>query len=155
MNTGTVRILLVDKSSEDAGTLKEFLSQACPPFGVEVAHRLDACLHRLVRGGIDLIPLALALPDGRGLDTLRKVRACTPHLPVVVLPALDDVGTGILALRRSHRSICPRAGWTPDSWRVRCATLSSGNERRKPSERPTMNGHAGRNSSCWVNWPAA
>lgn len=113
MNGGAIRVLLVDECQEDAGTLKEFLSQARPPFGVEVAHRLDACLDRLVRGGIDLILLALALPDSRGLDTLHKVRARAPHLPVIVLTALDDIGAGILAVREGAQEYLPKGGMDP------------------------------------------
>ena len=39
---------------------------------------------------MDLLLLDLGLPDGSGIDTVRRVRAAAPDVPVIVLTGMDD-----------------------------------------------------------------
>ena len=50
------------------------------------------------RDGVDLVILDLGLPDMRGHDLLRTIRASHPDLPVVVLSSRDDEGGKVEAL---------------------------------------------------------
>ncbi len=52
----------------------------------------------LKREGADLVILDLGLPDMRGHDLLRTIRAEHPDLPVVVLSSRDDEGGKVEAL---------------------------------------------------------
>jgi signal transduction histidine kinase len=44
----------------------------------------------LGKGGVDIVLLDMGLPDGHGLDTVRRVHAAAPSVPVIVLTGLDD-----------------------------------------------------------------
>jgi DNA-binding response OmpR family regulator len=57
---------------------------------LECAGTLEAGLQRIARGRIDLVLLDLGLPDSRGIDTLRAVRAAAPGVPVIVMSGFDD-----------------------------------------------------------------
>ena len=46
-----------------------------------------------------MIVLDLGLPDGQGLDAVRRVRAAAPHVPLVVLTGQDDELLAAQALR--------------------------------------------------------
>jgi signal transduction histidine kinase len=49
----------------------------------------DAEVH-LAKGGVDVVLLDMGLPDGHGLDTLRRARAAAPDVVMIVLTGLDD-----------------------------------------------------------------
>ncbi len=55
-------------------------------------------LDLLSREGVDLVILDLGLPDMRGHDLLKAIRAGHPDLPVVVLSSRDDEGGKVEAL---------------------------------------------------------
>ena len=62
-----------------------------------VANLADARRH-LSAATYDLILLDLLLPDGRGLDFLRELRASGSNVPVIILTALDQVSNRIACL---------------------------------------------------------
>ncbi|GMG92346.1 response regulator transcription factor [Cupriavidus metallidurans] len=62
-----------------------------------VANLADARRH-LSAATYDLILLDLLLPDGRGLDFLRELRASGSNVPVIILTALDQVSNRIAGL---------------------------------------------------------
>ncbi|UBM08729.1 response regulator transcription factor [Cupriavidus metallidurans] len=62
-----------------------------------VANLADARRH-LAAATYDLILLDLLLPDGRGLDFLRELRASGSNVPVIILTALDQVSNRIAGL---------------------------------------------------------
>jgi len=39
---------------------------------------------------VDIVLLDMGLPDGHGLDTVRRAHAVAPGVPVIVLTGLDD-----------------------------------------------------------------
>jgi signal transduction histidine kinase len=45
---------------------------------------------RLAKGGVDIVLLDMGLPDGHGLDTVRRAHAVAPGVPMIVLTGLDD-----------------------------------------------------------------
>ena len=49
----------------------------------------EAEIH-LVQGGVDIVLLDMGLPDGHGLDTVRRAHAAAPDVPMIVLTGLDD-----------------------------------------------------------------
>ncbi len=98
-------VLLVEDSVEHAEIMKEMLAEASvgrragPVFEVEHVDLLADALARLDAGGIDVVLLDLHLPDSAGLDTVVRIRARAPSVPIVVLTALDDEELGANAVR--------------------------------------------------------
>jgi diguanylate cyclase (GGDEF)-like protein/PAS domain S-box-containing protein len=88
----TVRALLVEDSDEDARLVERTLSRCVRPrFDLERVDRLGAgerCLGDDV--GFDIVLLDFSLPDGHGLETLRRIQRVRPDLPVIVLTSLED-----------------------------------------------------------------
>ena len=84
-------VLLIEDNPGDACLIREMLREAQGAgFGLESMERLTPGLERLAQGGIDAVLLDLSLPESHGLDTLLRVRAQAPGVPVVVLTGSDD-----------------------------------------------------------------
>ena len=86
----TLTVLVVEDSPADADLVVEALADAEGEFHFENAESLDEALSRLERDGLDVVLLDLSLPDSQGLDTLARLRARAPAVPVVILSGLDD-----------------------------------------------------------------
>ena len=89
--TEPLRILLVEDNPGDVRLLREMFSTERPG-SYEITHlpRLGLALNHLAKGGVDIILLDLGLPDGEGMDTVRRVRALAPQVPLIVLTGRDD-----------------------------------------------------------------
>lgn len=88
-----MKTLLVEDNPGDAGLLRQML-QETPGVAGELVHvsRLSLAEASLREATWDLVLLDLNLPDGEGLESLRRVRATAPSVPVVVLSGLADEG---------------------------------------------------------------
>ena len=60
--------------------------------------RLDEAVDAIHAAAFELILLDLMLPDGRGLDFLKRLRSAGDVTPVMVLTALDQISDRIAAL---------------------------------------------------------
>ncbi len=95
-----MRILLIEDNPGDANLIREMLLEnRGSNFEVECLPRLSAALGRLESGGIDLVLLDLNLPDSDGLDSLHRLRAAAPNIPIVVLTGNADEKTATAAVR--------------------------------------------------------
>lgn len=95
-----LRVLLVEDNPGDADLVQEYLSDARQvTFEVECEPRLAEAIARLAGEPFDLILLDLGLPDGSGLETLRRVLCIAGTTPIVVLTGLHDEQTGLEAVR--------------------------------------------------------
>ena len=93
-------LLLIEDSPLYTRLLEQILQhEPNNPFSLELANTLYNGLRRLNHGGIDVILLDLSLPDSTGLDTLSKVHAKAPHLPVVIFSSLDDEDLTLQAIQ--------------------------------------------------------
>lgn len=63
------------------------------------ADRLQAALKQLEDNAFDVALVDLGLPDGEGLEIVRRVQAAAPHLPIVVLTGRDDSELALIAVR--------------------------------------------------------
>jgi len=79
-------------------------------FDIEHADCLDVGLKRIAEGGIDVVLLDLGLPDSRELDTLRRVNAQAPGMPIVVLTGLEDETIGTTAVQEGAQDYLPKTG---------------------------------------------
>jgi signal transduction histidine kinase len=86
-----LQILLVEDNAGDALLLREMFRKE-KPGSFELTHllRMSEAVAHLAKGGVDVVLLDLGLPDGHGLDTVRRAHAVAPDVPVIVLTGLDD-----------------------------------------------------------------
>jgi serine phosphatase RsbU (regulator of sigma subunit) len=89
-----ISLLLVEDDDGDAFLVRELLDGT--RIDVHVARTLAEARGRLA--GVDCVLLDLGLPDARGLDGLRRIRAEAGRVPVVVLTGLEDESLGVAAL---------------------------------------------------------
>src|ERR1700731_2122026 len=93
MKEKALQVLVVEDNAGDVRLLREMFSKE-KPGSFELTHLLrmsEAVIH-LAKGGVDIVLLDMGLPDGHGLDTVRRAHAAAPGVPVIVLTGLDDEG---------------------------------------------------------------
>jgi len=94
----SIRMLLIEDNPGDAQLVEDMLVEA-PDICMEAADCLHAGMERISGGGVDLCLLDLGLPECRDLETLERVLACAPALPVVVLTGQDDDRQALMAVK--------------------------------------------------------
>src|SRR5579863_4211992 len=100
MKNEPLQVLVVEDNAGDARLLREMFSKE-KPGGFEVTHLLrmnDALIH-LAKGATDIVLLDLGLPDGHGLDTVRRAHAVSPATPLIVLTGLEDEALAAEAMK--------------------------------------------------------
>ncbi len=115
---GLTRVLLIEGDPADAGLIEQSLAGIGDRrFAVEWVTRLSTALQRLVRGGVEVVLLDLALPDGRGLDAFDQVFLAAPDALIVVLSAASDEAVARQAVQRGAADYLVRghvdAHWLP------------------------------------------
>ena len=80
MNSGPIRVLLVEDNPGDARLLRETLLEGTPArFAMDHVTCLGDALRRLNEGmPCDVILLDLSLPDSHGLETVTRAHAAAP-----------------------------------------------------------------------------
>lgn len=100
MNSPPIRLLLVEDGAPDALLLKYMLADVVEEsFDVTHVERMADAVNRLATACFDAILLDLSLPDSRGVDTVARINAVAPHVPIVVMTGLDDKNTAMEAVR--------------------------------------------------------
>ncbi len=61
--------------------------------------RMSEAETHLAKGGVDIVLLDMGLPDGHGLDTVRRAHAAAPGVPLIVLTGLDDEALAAEAMK--------------------------------------------------------
>jgi signal transduction histidine kinase len=91
MRRAALQVLLVEDNTGDALLLREMFRKEKPgSFQLTHVPSLTEALALLEKGGIDIVLLDLGLPDGHGLDTVRRAHAAAPDVPLIVLTGLED-----------------------------------------------------------------
>jgi PAS domain S-box-containing protein len=99
MITTHTRVLLIEDNPDDARLIQLMLRKTgLAQFQVTVTDRLAAGHDYLAQHAVDVILLDMSLPDGRGLEALKRTLASAPGAPVLVLTGLDDYDTGRAAI---------------------------------------------------------
>jgi diguanylate cyclase (GGDEF)-like protein/PAS domain S-box-containing protein len=94
-------VLVVEDNPGDARLVELYLREdPARPFKVVKAARLSEGLAALQAQPIDVVLLDLSLPDSFGMDSLARLRAASPSIPVVVLTGTSDEGLALEALRQ-------------------------------------------------------
>ena len=100
VNTKALQVLLVEDNASDAQLLQAmFNKEKQGSFELtHLTHMREAEI-RLFKGGIDIVLLDMGLPDGHGLDTLRRARAAAPSAVMIVLTGLEDEALAAEAMK--------------------------------------------------------
>src|ERR1700731_3001636 len=101
MNKKSIKVLLlVEDNPADVRLLREmFREQSSHRTELTQVETMGQAEKNLAGGAVDIILLDLGLPDAQGLESIRRARAVAPHVPVVVLTALDDESMAAQALQ--------------------------------------------------------
>jgi signal transduction histidine kinase len=112
--TGRMRLLLVDPDEVSAHQLQRQLHEFGAGFEVAVAGRLSTALAHLATAATDAVLVDLALPDGRGLETLDRLRSGASDLPILVLAGPDDEELALAALGAGASDYLPKGQGSRD-----------------------------------------
>jgi two-component system, OmpR family, KDP operon response regulator KdpE len=96
MNQPGIRILLVDDESAIRRALRSPLMEL--GFHVVEAVRGEEALQLLRSGSFDVVLLDINMPGIGGMETLRRIRAVSPKLPVLMLTVRDAEEEKVSAL---------------------------------------------------------
>jgi signal transduction histidine kinase len=100
MKANALQVLVVEDNEGDVRLLREMLSCERPgEFELTHLSRLDEAEAHLAKGGTDIILLDMGLPDGSGMDTVRRTHAAASGVPIIVLTGLDDEASAAEAMR--------------------------------------------------------
>src|SRR6202047_4836121 len=100
MKEKALQVLVVEDNAGDVRLLREMFSKE-KPGSFELTHvlRMGEALVHLAKGDVDIVLLDMGLPDGHGLDTVRRVHAAAPGVPLIVLTGLDDEALAAEAMK--------------------------------------------------------
>ena len=96
-----MHVLLIEDNEDDACLIGESLTgRIAAGIELEWVDRLGIGLTRMTEDKVDVVLLDLSLPDSHGLETLDKIQAQAPDLPIIVLTHLDDEVMAVQAMRK-------------------------------------------------------
>lgn len=86
------RVLIVDDEQHILDLLKLFVEQNnCV---AETANTAESGLVKARIGQYDMVLLDINLPDGNGLDLLKKIKDITPQTPIIMITGGGDMEVG-------------------------------------------------------------
>ena len=101
MPADPIDVLLVEDNPADARLLVETLKESgTQAFRVTTAPRLQAAIESLAAQRPHVVLLDLSLPDSHGFESIPRVQAAAPGVPIVVLTGLQDEALALRALRQ-------------------------------------------------------
>jgi PAS domain S-box-containing protein len=101
MNGEVINALLVEGDLSSCRFVKQTLSDCSKTvkFHTETAKDLAAAIQILNCKPFDIILLDLQLPDSSGINTVKRIRASNPHIPIIVITELADEEIGVQAIK--------------------------------------------------------
>ena len=100
MNGACLKVLLVEDNPADARLVREMLADAGGDgFELDHSERLDDALQKLGKDDFDVVLLDFSLPDVKGLETVARLQAAEPKIPIVVLSGHSDEELAIQAVQ--------------------------------------------------------
>jgi signal transduction histidine kinase len=95
-----VRVLLIDDQRPIYAIVRKMLSVSGQGrFELAWADTLQDGILHLAEHGSDVVLLDLGLPDSSGVETVKRVHAARPGLPIVVVSGLDQQAVFLAAMR--------------------------------------------------------
>ncbi|MDP2809753.1 MAG: EAL domain-containing protein [Rhodocyclaceae bacterium] len=110
MSEDIVTLLLVEDNPGDQRLVREMLD-TCGHGGFRLltAEHLAAAAALLDSEPVDIVLLDLRLPDGNGLDSLVKMHALSPGVPIVVFSQVEDESMAVKAVRMGAQDFLVKA----------------------------------------------
>src|SRR6185369_4022745 len=100
MKNDIIRVLLIEDNPADSRLIKEhFLEIKDASFLLSDAVSITEAMDHIAQRHFDVILLDLSLPDSQGLETLSRMHAHAPNLPLIVLTGMDDDELALAAMR--------------------------------------------------------
>jgi signal transduction histidine kinase len=91
MKEKALQVLVVEDNAGDVRLLREmFKGEKQGSFELTHLLRMSEAEVHLAKGGVDITLLDMGLPDGHGLETVRRAHAAAPNVPLIILTGLDD-----------------------------------------------------------------
>jgi signal transduction histidine kinase len=91
MKEKALQVLVIEDNAGDVRLLREMFSgERAGSFELTHLLRMSEAEIHLAKGGVDITLLDMGLPDGHGLDTVRRAHAAAPGVPLIILTGLDD-----------------------------------------------------------------
>lgn len=98
--TQSIRTLLVDDDADSTmSTRGKLASGRGASFAVEHRRTLHSAVSRVRAGNIDVVLLDLDLPDSSGVDSVVRLHAAAPDVPIVVVTDTDDDDLALRSLQ--------------------------------------------------------
>ena len=96
----TIRLLLLEDNLDDQELVRVMLRRSEEyNFDIETVGRLTEAEERLRESHrFDALLVDLSLPDSRDVDTIRRIHAAAPHVPIIALTGRDELSTELAAL---------------------------------------------------------
>ncbi|AKR56970.1 DNA-binding response regulator [Youhaiella tibetensis] len=91
-----MRVLLIEDDRDLGGAVRDHI--AAEGYAVDWVRFLEEAIDATLGTVYDLVLLDLNLPDGKGLDFLRRLRKRGDTTPVIILTAMDQVSSRIEGL---------------------------------------------------------
>lgn len=109
-----LKILLVEDNRADAVLLQEMLSRGqTEPFDLVWVDRLGKALETLPQQACDAVLLDLQLPDSKGLETLDRLHAANPVIPIVIVTGAEDENMAMQAIRQGAQDYLVKGMLSP------------------------------------------
>ncbi len=100
MHHDALPVLLVEDSAADAVLVTTQLEKFAPgEFTISVVDSLSLAQQGLKQHAFAAILLDLSLPDSSGLDTLGRIKAAAPQVPIIVMSEVDDESIALHAVQ--------------------------------------------------------
>src|SRR5271168_2694997 len=95
-----LQVLLVEDNAGDVCLLRAMFSKEIAG-SFELTHltRMSEAEAHLARGGVDIVLLDMGLPDGHGIENLRRARTVAPTVAMIVLTGLEDESLAAEAIK--------------------------------------------------------
>ena len=98
--SSSFRVLLVEDDDDSAALVATELDlTSAGTVALQRARTLTEAVSEAPESGYDAVLLDLGLPDSAGLDTVTRLHAAAPNLPIVVLTGRDDDQLAMSAVR--------------------------------------------------------
>ena len=116
-----LRLLVVEDSAADLRLLQEALADGGgdQAFELRTARSMAEAEAAVRADPFDCVLLDLSLPDGDGVDNVRRIRAAHPGLTVVVISGQEGEDIALQALRHGAQDYLQKSGYRGDVvWRL-------------------------------------
>jgi len=92
------RLMVVDDDKNTRKLIQDIL-KATGLYTVAQAASGEACLRKIAESPVDLVMLDMQMPGIDGLETLRRIKAKAPELPVIIMTAHGTVESAVDSMK--------------------------------------------------------